>query len=152
MLKGSVYVGQNGCRSTTAKFDKKKQSVTEVLGRLLKKKVKPLRRRSSAVASVTHIILCRRRHCDHHMTLSDPFPWCRFLGHGDGHGQVAGPRPQHRWVRDGHVDVVAVLREVGLPDGLNRREQPLDGLLGRRFFSFFSKHLWNHHNNQVSGG
>lgn len=24
MLKGSVYVGQNGCRSTTAKFDKKK--------------------------------------------------------------------------------------------------------------------------------
>lgn len=53
---------------------KKKLSVTEVLGRLLKKKVKPLRRRSSAVASVTHIILRRRRHCDHHMTLSDPFP------------------------------------------------------------------------------
>ncbi len=57
------------------------------------------------------------------MTLSNSFPRCRFLGHGDGHGQVAGPRPQHWWIRDRHINVVAVLREVGLPDGLNRREQ-----------------------------
>lgn len=80
------------------------------------------------LSTVTHVVLCRWCHCDHHMTLCNPFPWRCFLGHRDGHSQVSGPRPQYRWIWDGHIDVVAVLRKVRLPDGLNRREKLLSRL------------------------
>lgn len=69
---------------------------------------------------MTHIIFCRRCHGNHHMTLSDALPGRRLFGHRDRHGQVSGPGPQHGRIGDGHVDVVTVLREVGLPDGLRR--------------------------------
>lgn len=71
----------------------------------------------------THVILGRRRHCDHDVALSDALPGRSLLGHGDEDGQVAGPGPQHRGVGHRHVNVVAVLGEVRLPNGLNAGTQ-----------------------------
>lgn len=75
------------------------------------------------ICSGTHVILCRRSHCDHHVALSHPLPRCRLLGHRNGHGQITSPRPKHGGVRDCHINVVAVLGKVRLPDGLERTEQ-----------------------------
>lgn len=84
----------------------------------------------------THIILSRWCHCDHDVTLSDALPGCSFLGHGDEHGQVAGPGPQHRGVGHRHVNVVAVLGEVRLPNGLNTGTQETETHSKSTFFNF----------------
>lgn len=78
--------------------------------------------------AVTHIVLCRRGHSDHHMALGYSFPQCCFLGHGDGDRQVANPRPQHWWVWECYVNVVTILGKIWLPDGLEekQREQILE--------------------------
>lgn len=72
---------------------------------------------------MTHIILRRWCYSHHYVALSDAFPGCCLLGCWNGHSQVPSPRPEHRWIRQRHVDVVTVLGQVGLPDGLNKRIQ-----------------------------
>lgn len=104
------------------KFTKKKLQ-TNLSQKTKQKKLKLFSLESMWTRRETHMVLSRWCHCDHDVTLSDALPGCSFLGHGDEDGQVAGPGPQHWGVGHGHVNVVAVLREVRLPNGLNRRTQ-----------------------------
>ena len=64
--------------------------------------------------------LGRRLNGEGHLALSNAFPCGRLLRDGYGDSDVAGPGPQRRGVLEGHLDVVAKLGRVRLPEGLRK--------------------------------